>query len=46
MFVRWANLSLTDDESRRLPGYREPAVVRRFDAPEAMDIRFYEVRAR
>jgi DNA repair photolyase len=46
VFVRWDNLSLNEDESRRLPGYREPAVVRRFDAPEAMDIRFYEVRAR
>jgi hypothetical protein len=46
VFVRWDNLSLTDDESRQLPGYREPAVVRRFDAPEAMDVRFYEVRAR
>ena len=30
----------------RLPGYRDDAVVRRFDAPEALDVRFYEVRAR
>jgi DNA repair photolyase len=35
-----------DDEQRRLPGYRDEAAVRRFDAPEALDVRFYEVRAR
>jgi DNA repair photolyase len=46
MFVRWDNLTLNDEEQRRLPGYRDEAVVRRFDAPEALDIRFYEVRAR
>jgi DNA repair photolyase len=45
MFVRWSNLTLVEDERRQLPGYRE-AVVRRFDAPEALDTRFYEVRAR
>lgn len=31
---------------RRLPGYRDGAVVRRFDAPQALDMRFYEVHAR
>lgn len=46
MFVRWDNLTVQADERARLPGYRETAVVRRFDAPEALDIRFYEVRAR
>jgi DNA repair photolyase len=46
MFVRWTNLTLTDEDQHRLPGYRDEAVVRRFDAPEALDIRFYEVRAR
>jgi DNA repair photolyase len=46
MFVRWNNLTLTEQEQRRLPGYRDDAVVRRFDAPEALDIRFYEVSAR
>jgi len=45
-FVRWSNLTLTEEEQRRLPGYRDEAVVRRFDAPEALDIRFYEVSAR
>jgi DNA repair photolyase len=44
MFVRWSNLTL-GEEQRRLPGYRE-AVVRRFDAPEGLYTRFYEVRAR
>jgi len=45
-FVRWSNLTLDAEEQRRLPGYRDEAVVRRFDAPEALDMRFYEVRAR
>jgi DNA repair photolyase len=44
--VRWSNLSLEDEEQRRLPGYRDEAVVRRFEAPEALETRFYEVRAR
>jgi DNA repair photolyase len=44
--VRWSNLTLEADEQRRLPGYRDEAVVRRFDAPEALQTRFYEVRAR
>ncbi len=30
----------------RLPGYRDEAVVRRFDAPEALETNFYEVRAK
>jgi DNA repair photolyase len=46
MFVRWSNLTLGEEEQRRLPGYRDQAVVRRFDAPEALATRFYEVRAR
>jgi len=45
-FVRWSNLTISEEEQRRLPGYRDEAVVRRFDAPEALDMRFYEVRAR
>jgi DNA repair photolyase len=31
---------------RPLPGYRDEAVVRHFDAPEALETRFYEVRAK
>lgn len=46
MFVRWSNLEQTYEEQRRLPGYRDEAVVRHFDAPEALDMRFYEVKAR
>ncbi|HTA97771.1 MAG TPA: radical SAM protein [Solirubrobacteraceae bacterium] len=46
MFVRWSDLTEEADEQRRLPGYRDEAVVRHFDAPEALDTRFYEVRAR
>jgi DNA repair photolyase len=46
MFVRWSNLTLSADTQHRLPGYRDEAVVRRFDAPEALDMRFYEVHAR
>jgi DNA repair photolyase len=37
---------MTEEEEHRLPGYSDPAVVRRFDAPEAMGIDFYEVRAK
>jgi DNA repair photolyase len=44
--MRWSNLASSEDEQRRLPGYRDEAVVRRFDAPEALETRFYEVRAR
>jgi len=46
MFVRWSNLTLDGEEQRQLPGYRDEAVVRRFKAPEALDTRFYEVRAK
>jgi DNA repair photolyase len=44
--VRWDNLTIEAQEGAALPGYREPAVVRHFDAPEALDTRFYEVRAK
>src|SRR5271165_5127975 len=46
MFVRWSNLTADEQDQHALPGYRDPAAVRRFDAPEALDMRFYEVRAR
>jgi DNA repair photolyase len=46
VFVRWSNLTDEADEQRRLPGYRDEAVVRHFDAPEALDMRFYEIHAR
>jgi DNA repair photolyase len=44
--MRWDNLRVESEEGRRLPGYREPATVRTFDAPEAMNVRFYEVQAK
>jgi DNA repair photolyase len=44
--VRWANLTLDGAEQRRLPGYRDQATVRHFDAPDSIETRFYEVRAR
>ena len=34
------------DRERRLPRLGDDAVVRTFDAPEALDIRFYEVVAK
>jgi DNA repair photolyase len=44
--VRWSNLASDDQKQRQLPGYRDPAAVRRFSAPEALDVRFYEVHAK
>ncbi len=48
--MRWDSLRIDTEpagtEAARLPGYADDAVVRRFDAPEALETRFYEVRAR
>jgi len=44
--MRWDELRVEEQEGRQLPGYRDPATVRTFDAPEALDTRFYEVRAK
>src|SRR4051795_4790864 len=44
--MRWANLTMDEEQRAALPGYKEPAVVRHFDAPEALETRFYEVRAK
>jgi DNA repair photolyase len=44
--VRWSNLTIDGEGQRPIPGYRDEALVRRFDAPEALETRFYEVRAR
>jgi hypothetical protein len=46
VFVRWENLTVEHETGARLPGFRDPAAVRTFDAPEALGIRFYEVNAR
>jgi DNA repair photolyase len=45
-FVRWDNLSIEEEERARLPGYRDDAVIRHFEAPDAIPTRFYEVRAK
>jgi DNA repair photolyase len=44
--VRWSNLTIESEETTRLPGYREEAVVRHFEAPGSIKTRFYEVRAK
>src|SRR3954452_1532148 len=44
--MRWQNLTIEGGEQASLPGYREPATIRHFDAPEALDTRFYEIRAK
>ena len=44
VFVRWQNLERGGSTQGRLPGLGD-SVVRTFDAPEALGIRFYEVNA-
>lgn len=44
--MRWSNLLDAAEERARLPGYRDDAVVRHFEAPGAVKTRFYEVRAK
>jgi DNA repair photolyase len=44
-FVRWDSQTVEQDAQGRLPGYQE-AIVRRFDAPEALNTRFHEVHAK
>jgi DNA repair photolyase len=46
MFVRWESQSVDADLDPRLPGFSEDVVVRRFNAPEALDTRFHEVRTK
>ena len=43
--MKWEQQLVEKDGGARLPGYRE-AVMRHFDAPEAIDTRFYEVHAK
>jgi DNA repair photolyase len=45
VFVRWESQTIENEPQSRLPGYAD-AVVRHFDAPEALDIRFHEVRTK
>src|ERR1700728_4102728 len=44
--MRWSNLPLEAEETAHLPGYRDEAVVRHFDAPDSIATRFYEIRAK
>jgi len=46
--MRWdeQRIDLEEEERKVLPGYNDAAAVRTFDAPEALDTRFYEVRAK
>jgi DNA repair photolyase len=46
VFVRWDGQTVELDEQGRLPGLAQTAVVRRFDAPEAIDTRFHEIRSK
>jgi DNA repair photolyase len=43
--MRWEQQRVALDDQDRLPGYGD-VTVRHFDAPEAIDTRFYEVRAK
>src|SRR3954451_8918984 len=45
MFVRWSAQTVESEAQSQLPGYRE-AVVRTFDAPEALNTRFHEIRTK
>ncbi len=44
--MRWSNLDIRDEQRARLPGYRDEAIVRHFEAPGSIQTRFYEVRAK
>jgi DNA repair photolyase len=44
-FVRWQEQIINQESQRSLPGYRD-TVVRTFDAPEALNTRFHEVRTK
>jgi DNA repair photolyase len=46
VFVRWQGQSVEEESERRLPRLGADAVIRTFDAPEALGIRFHEIRAR
>lgn len=48
MFVRWDGLRAEQQSGAEMaiPGIGDGAVVRHFDAPEAMGVRFHEVRAK
>jgi len=43
--MRWSSQEVEHEDRQRLPGVGD-AVIRRFDAPEALDMRFHEVRTK
>ena len=43
--MRWDSQNISSDDAGRLPGLGD-TVVRRFDAPEALGMRFHEVRTK
>jgi DNA repair photolyase len=45
VFVRWESQTVENEAQSRLPGYAD-SVIRHFDAPEALDARFHEVRTK
>jgi DNA repair photolyase len=45
VFVRWESQETKRDDEGRLPGMGEP-IIRRFNAPEALDMRFHEIRTK
>jgi DNA repair photolyase len=44
--VRWESQTIETEDEARLPGFDDGIVVRHFDAPEALDARFHEVRTK
>ena len=46
MFVRWDDQQVGVEPQESLPGTGGDLVVRTFDAPEALDMRFHEIRAK
>ena len=44
--MRWDELTVDEQQRRALPGFKDDAIVRTFDAPEALETRFYEIRAK
>jgi DNA repair photolyase len=46
VFVRWDGQAAEPGEHEHLPGIGEDAVVRHYEAPDAVQTRFYEIRAK
>jgi DNA repair photolyase len=44
--MRWSEQLIEHEPRAALPGYRDEAVVRHFEAPDSVPTRFYEVRAK